>query len=156
LSRERTAQKKIPRRPAATPPARKAAPDEPAGPDQAADEFLAPPLHGKTDPPAEMADATPALDDDVRRYHHHPSETGAIEFSVDPDAGDAAADLAGDFGSQFLEGATRCEDLGSCAMEDEDREEGGGELLLEESPPDAEAPPSDAVRHRRTKRAGTR
>lgn len=73
--------------------------------------FVVPPLRGKAHPPAEMDEATPTLDDEKRSYHHHPSDAGTTEFGFDPDAADAAADLAGELGSTFLSGATRGEDM---------------------------------------------
>ncbi len=60
--------------------------------------FVVPPLRGKAHPPAEMDEATPTLDDENRNYHHHPSDAGTTEFGFDPDAADAAADLAGELG----------------------------------------------------------
>lgn len=79
------------------------------------DELAAPPLPGKLHPPEDMDEATPTLDDETRHYRHHPSDAGTTEFGFDPDAADAAADLAGDLGSAFLEGATRGEDISDVA-----------------------------------------
>jgi hypothetical protein len=106
-----------------------------------------PPLPAKTHPPAEMDDALPTLDDEVRRYHHHPNEAGTTEFEVDPEAADAAADLAGDFGSQFLEGATRGEDLSSRVFDEEDRRESEVPFLIEDGfePIDGEAGAPEAL-----------
>jgi hypothetical protein len=102
------------------------------------DEFTSPPLRGKTHPPAEMGDATPTLDDEVRSYHHHPNDAGVTEFGFDPEAADAAADLAGELGSQYLEGATRGEDLSDRVMREEDRSENEVPFLIED-----ELEPSD-------------
>jgi hypothetical protein len=74
-------------------------------------------------PRRELSDAVPTLDDEVRRYRHHPNDAGCIEFEVNPDAADAAADLASDLGSEFLEGATRGQDLSELVMSHEDNEE---------------------------------
>lgn len=95
-------------------------------------EPAAPPLPGKVHPPAEMSDATPTLDDEVRGYHHHPNEVGTTEFGFDPEAADAAADLAGDLGSQFLEGATRGEDISDRMVRAEEEAEVDVSFLLEE------------------------
>lgn len=94
----------------------------------------APPLRGKTHPPAEMGDAKPSLEDEVQVYHEHPNDHAATEFGVDPDAADAAADLAGDLGATFLMGATRGEDMSDVVMAMEDREENDLPFLIEEEP----------------------
>jgi hypothetical protein len=86
------------------------------------DELEAPPIPGKVHPSAEISDAVPTLDDDVRNYRHHPNEPGSIEFGVDPYAADAAADLAGDLGSEFIEGATRGQDMSDVLMNRDDQE----------------------------------
>lgn len=122
-------------------------------------DYIGPPLHGKTDPPAEMDEAYPTLDDERRSYHHHPSEPATTEFAFDPLAGDAAADLAGDFGSQFLEGATRGEDLSERALAMEDDSDVSLDMLLDEEDLEAEdesveeideaaAPPRSSPRRR--------
>lgn len=121
------------------------------------EEFTCPPLHGKVHPPAEMGDATPTLDDEVRNYHHHPNDAGVTEFGFDPEAADAAADLAGDLGSQFLEGATRGEDLSSRVLDDEDRSESELPFLIDDElalndvepePPDEEMQQDEEERKR--------
>jgi hypothetical protein len=113
-------------------------------------DYVGPPLHGKTNPPDAMDDTVPPLDDEHRSYRHHPSENEAIEFEIDPLAGDAAADLAADLGSQFLEGATRGEDLGSRVLALEDDSDAPLDMLLDEGDredeeaeekEEAEAPP---------------
>jgi hypothetical protein len=96
------------------------------------DDPFAPPLPGKAHPPDVMDDVTPTLDDEVRSYHHHPNDAGATEFGFDPEAADAAADLAGDLGSAFLEGATRGEDMGELSLGGEDREDADLPMLLDE------------------------
>ncbi len=108
-------------------------------------DYIGPPLHGKTDPPAEMDDAYPTLDDERRNYHHHPNEPATTEFAFDPLAGDAAADLAGDFGSQFLEGATRGEDLSERALALEDDSDTPLDLLLDEEDLEAEGEPIEEI-----------
>lgn len=95
------------------------------------EEFVAPPLPGKIHPPEEMDEATPTLDDEKRRYRHHPNDAGAVEFGFDPEAADAAADLAGDLGSAFLSGATRGEDMSSVTADE--RPEDELPLVLDES-----------------------
>lgn len=64
------------------------------------DAYEAPPLAGKLHPPADMEFVVPSSDD-ARRMNRR----DYTEFDVDPVAADAAADLAGDLGVQFLEGA---------------------------------------------------
>ncbi|EYF08011.1 Hypothetical protein CAP_7033 [Chondromyces apiculatus DSM 436] len=76
----------------------------------------APPLRGKENFGPELSDAVPTLDDDVRSYRHHPNEAGSIVFDVNPHAGDAAADLASELGAEFLEGATRAQDVSDLHM----------------------------------------
>jgi hypothetical protein len=113
-------------------------------------DYVGPPLSAKTNPPDAMDDALPSLDDEHRSYRHHPSENEAIEFEIDPLAGDAAADLAADLGSQFLEGATRGEDLGSRVLALDDDSDAPLDLLLDEgdresddeTEAEAEAPPA--------------
>jgi hypothetical protein len=68
-----------------------------------------------------MDEATPSLDDEVTRFHR-PRDESSTMFGFYPEAADAAADLAGDLGSTFLEGATRGEDMSEVAMSNEDRE----------------------------------
>ena len=108
-------------------------------------DYIGPPLHGKTDPPAEMDEAYPTLDDERRSYHHHPNESATTEFAFDPLAGDAAADLAGDFGSQFLEGATRGEDMSERALALEDDSDTPLDLLLDEEDLEAENEPIEEI-----------
>lgn len=91
----------------------------------------APPLRGKVNPRSELSDVIPTLDDEVRSYHHHPNDAGSIEFEVNPDVADAAADLASDLGAEFLEGATMGQDLSEVMMSHED-EDGDLPYLLED------------------------
>ncbi|MCC6558355.1 MAG: hypothetical protein IT372_35900, partial [Polyangiaceae bacterium] len=101
------------------------------------DELEAPPIAGKAHPSADLHAAVPTLDDDARDYHHHPNESGAVEFEVNPYSDDAAADLAGDLGSEFIEGATRGQDMSDVVMS---RDEAESELpFLVET--EAEPPP---------------
>jgi hypothetical protein len=88
--------------------------------------YVAPPLAHKVHPHAEMDRATPSLDDERRRYH-----AGATAFGFDPEAGDAAADMAGEMGQSFLEGATRGEDPSDLQAMKSDAEEGELQLLIE-------------------------
>ncbi len=88
-----------------------------------------------------MDEAAPSLDDEVALYHH-PRDEGASGFGFDPDAADAAADLAGDLGATFLSGATRGEDMSDLAMSAEGGEDELPLVLdegIEESPPEAPA-----------------
>jgi hypothetical protein len=101
------------------------------------DDSVAPPLPGKLHPPEEMGDATPTLDDEHRSYHHHPNDAGSVGFGFHPEAADAAADLAGDLGSTFLEGATRGEDMSDFTAMMDDRGEDELPLVLDE---DADEP----------------
>jgi hypothetical protein len=115
------------------------------------DEMVGPPQHGKTHRAEDMDDATPTLDDEVRRYHHHPSDAGTTAFGFDPEAADAAADLAGEMGSAFLEGATRGEDPSDLAAQRSDRDEDDLPLLLDEEGEEVvedEGPASRSVRAR--------
>jgi len=96
------------------------------------DEPTAPPLHGKTHPPADMDRAKPSLDDEVQVYHHPSIDAAVTEFGVDPDVADAAADLAGDLGATFLSGATRGQDMSDVTLSAEDAEESEVPLLLDE------------------------
>lgn len=107
----------------AAPPARSAPGDEPHL--ESLDELDAPPISGKVHPSADLSDVIPTLDDEVRDYHHHPNEPGAVGFDVSPYSADAAADMAGDLGSEFLEGATRGQDMSDLIMSRDDAE---GEL----------------------------
>ncbi len=111
--------------------------------------FVAPPLHGKAHPPDEMDEATPTLDDEQRGYRHHPSDAGTTEFGYDPEAADAAADLAGELGATFLSGATRGEDMSDVTTSMEDREEGELPFVLDE---ESEGPPAPAPRPTRRPR----
>ena len=95
------------------------------------EEFVAPPIPGKVHPPTEMGDAIPTLDDPVRHYRHHPNDNDVTEFGYDREAADAAADLAGDLGSNFLEGATRGEDMSELVVESEDRADNDVPFLIE-------------------------
>ena len=90
--------------------------------------YVAPPLAHKARPVAGMNRATPSLDDERRRYH-----AGATEFGFDPEAADAAADLAGEMGQSFLEGATRGEDLSDLQAMKSDAEEDELSLLIDEN-----------------------
>ncbi len=104
--------------------------------------YVAPPLAHKAHPHAEMDRATPTLDDEHRRYH-----AGATEFGFDPEAGDAAADMAGEMGQSFLEGATRGEDLSDLQAMKSDAEEDELLLLIEDeesldADEEPEAPPT--------------
>lgn len=101
------------------------------------EEFAAPPLHGKTHPPAAMDEAVPTLDDADRMFRHHPNDQVSEGFSFDPDVGDAAADLAGDMGAEFLEGATRGRDISDMMMSEEEHME-ETPYLVEEVGPEGE------------------
>ncbi len=134
------------RRGAVEPPPRTEAPNEAerlevGGDDR--EEFVAPPLPAKQHPAAEMGFVVPTSDDDVRQHPHHPNEGATMEFDVDPEAADAAADLAGDLGAQYLEGATFGEDVSERAIEDTEAEEAELPLLLEEEALDTTAEPEE-------------
>ncbi|WP_153817425.1 hypothetical protein [Polyangium spumosum] len=83
------------------------------------DEFAAPPLPGKVHPADAMDEPVHTLDDSDRVFRHHPNDQVSEGFSFDPDNADAAADLAGDLGAEFLEGATRGRDMSDMIMSDE-------------------------------------
>ncbi|WP_179955479.1 hypothetical protein [Chondromyces crocatus] len=106
--------------------------DEPFRSIPDADEREAPPLYGKDHLGRELSDVVPTLDDDVRAYRHHPNEAGRIAFDVNPHAGDAAADLAIDLGSEFLEGATRVQDMSDLHMLHDDQDPESAFLYEEE------------------------
>ncbi|KYF52919.1 hypothetical protein BE08_20330 [Sorangium cellulosum] len=95
------------------------------------DAAAAPPLRGKVNPRSELSDVIPTLDDEVRGYHHHPNDAGSTEFEVNPDAADAAADLASELGAEFLEGATKGQDISDVAMSHDD-DDGDLPYLLED------------------------
>jgi hypothetical protein len=114
------------------------------------DKRAAPPLHGKAHPPAEMDEATPSFDDEVTRYHQ-PRDVGGSAFAFDPDAADAAADLAGDLGATFLSGATHGQDMSDVRMTHEDEEEDELPLVIE-----AESAPPRARLRLRPRRARRR
>lgn len=105
--------------------------------------FVGPPLHAKTNPRPELRQAALTLDDEHRVSHHHPNDNAVTEFEFEPDAADAAADLAGELGSQFLEGATRAEDLSERVIEvEEDEEASDLPYMIEETGPrDVVIPP---------------
>ncbi|AUX43279.1 hypothetical protein SOCE26_047230 [Sorangium cellulosum] len=94
------------------------------------DAGAAPPLRAKVTPRSEIRDVVPTLDDEVRGYHHHPNDAGSTGFESNPDAADAAADLASDLGAEFLEGATRGQDLSDVVMSHDD--DGDLPYLLED------------------------
>lgn len=96
------------------------------------DELDLPPMHGKLYPPSEMDEATPTLDDSDRRYFHHPSDSGVTEFDNEPEAGDAARDLASELGREYLEGVTRVDDMSDIRYSDEEREESELPFVIEE------------------------
>src|SRR5262245_60076328 len=93
--------------------------------------MVAPPLHGKAHPPSEMDEAVPTLDDEVSLYHR-PRDARRSAFGFDPDAADAAADMAGDLGTSFLSGATRGDDMSDVTFSREDEEESDLPLVIEE------------------------
>jgi hypothetical protein len=79
-------------------------------------------------------------DNDVFSHPHHPNDSGVAEFAVNPDAADAARDLAGDLGAQFLEGVTFGEDVSERAIEDAEANDAELPFLLE---PEASDPIMD-------------
>ena len=83
------------------------------------DEFSAPPLPGKVHPAEAMDEPVHTLDDSDRVFRHHPNDQVSEGFSFDPDNADAAADMAGELGADFLEGATRGRDMSDMMMSDE-------------------------------------
>lgn len=106
------------------------------------EEFAAPPLAGKTHPSDAMDEAVPTLDDADRMFRHHPNEPVGEGFAFDPDTADAAADMAGDLGTEFLEGATRGQDMSDIHMSQLDSEDEGA-FLIEEVGPDGEYFPEE-------------
>lgn len=125
----------------------------------ALDDLDAPPLHSKVHPSNEISDVVPTLDDEVRGYHHHPNDAGTTEFDVDPDTSDAAADLAGDLGSEFLEGATRGQDISDVIMSRDEAENElpflfDTEVLSDPDPssaPDEDTQPTQRITPRRAR-----
>ncbi|WP_437683289.1 hypothetical protein [Sorangium sp. So ce131] len=107
------------------------------------DTEASPPLRGKVTPRSELSDVVPTLDDEVRGYHHHPNDAGSTGFETNPDAADAAADLASDLGAEFLEGATRGQDLSDVVMSHDD-DDGDLPYLLEDEEVESAEPESDA------------
>lgn len=116
------------------------------------EEFVSPPLHGKTHPAGDMGFVVPTSDDEVRHHPHHPNEPASLEFQVDPDVADAAADLAGDLGAQFLEGATYAEDMSERAIQDAEVNDHDVAYLLEEE----EVDPSLVAEANEDERGGDR
>jgi len=108
--------------------------------------FVVPPLRGKAHPPAEMDEATPTLDDEKRSYRHHPNDAGTTAFGFDPDAADAAADLAGELGATFLSGATYGEDMSDVTMTREEAQEASDLRVVDEEEEVGAAPPRRAGR----------
>ncbi|WP_437728993.1 hypothetical protein [Sorangium sp. So ce861] len=106
------------------------------------DAAAAPPLRGKVRPRSELSDVIPTLDDEVRGYHHHPNDAGCTEFEVNPDAADAAADLASDLGAEFLEGATKGQDISDVVMSHDD-DDGDLPYLLEDEEVESVDPDAD-------------
>jgi hypothetical protein len=82
-----------------------------------------PPLAGKTHPRDAMDEAVPTLDDSDRVFLHHPNQPIGEGFSYDPVSADAAADMAGDLGAEFLEGATRGRDMSDMILSEDERNE---------------------------------
>ncbi|XYI03466.1 hypothetical protein ACMHYB_28325 [Sorangium sp. So ce1128] len=122
------------------------------------DAGAAPPLRGKANPRSEFSDVIPTLDDESRGYHHHPNDAGCTEFEVNPDAADAAADLASDLGAEFLEGATKGQDISDVAMSHDD-DDGDLPYLLEDEDvesvePDAEEEDEQPVTQRMRRHVG--
>ncbi len=105
----------------------------PLGPLEDLDEDVAPPLPSKARPRREMARAIATLEDEARSHRHHPSDTAGVEVSIDPGAADAAADLAGDLGANWLEGATCGEDAADLRHDRDDDAE--LPLVLDEAGP---------------------
>jgi len=100
-----------------------------------------------------MDEVVPTLDDSDRVFRHHPNESVGEGFSFDPESADAAADLAGDLGSEFLEGATRGRDMSDVILS-EDQEGLGEPFLVEELEPEDVFPEEPELRPlKRPKRA---
>jgi len=101
-----------------------------------------------------MDDVVPTLDDSDRQFLHHPNEPISEGFSFDPESADAAADLAGELGADFVEGATRGRDMSDVMVSEENMNdetpfvlemlgEGAEETLLpEDEDLDVEVPPA--------------
>ena len=89
------------------------------------DESFAPPIPSKVHPQSAMDDVVPTLDDSDRQFLHHPNEPVGEGFSFDPGNADAAADLAGELGADFVEGATNGRDMSDVRLSEE--EDVGGE-----------------------------
>lgn len=75
-----------------------------------------------------MDEVVPTLDDSDRIFRHHPNDSVGERFSFDPESADAAADLAGELGSDFVEGATRGRDMSDVMLSEEE------ELSMSETP----------------------
>jgi hypothetical protein len=95
------------------------------------DELSAPPIPSKVHPANAMDDVVPTLDDSDRVFHHHPNEPVSEGFSFDPGNADAAADLAGELGADFLEGATRGRDMSDVMISEEDEIRGEASFVVE-------------------------
>lgn len=101
------------------------------------DEWSAPPIAGKAHPRDAMDEVVPTLDDSDRTLRHHPNEPMSEGFSYDPESADAAADLAGDLGAEFLEGATEGRDMSDVILSEEEGA-GNSPYLVEEFSPEGE------------------
>lgn len=69
-----------------------------------------------------MDDVVPTLDDSDRYFFHHPNEPVGEGFSFDPESADAAADLAGELGADFVEGATNGRDMSDVMFSEEEQD----------------------------------
>lgn len=86
------------------------------------DESIAPPIAAKDQPANVMDDVVPTLDDSDRTLYHHPNEPISEGLTSDPIAADAAADLAGELGADFIEGATGGRDRSDVILSEEGTE----------------------------------
>jgi len=77
-----------------------------------------------------MHDVIHSPDDEIAEQHRGPHEEAAVSFRSDPEAGDAGADLADQFGRSYLQSATTGEDISEIESADDlDTTEMGGPFI---------------------------
>ena len=87
-------------------------------------------------PKREMHDVIHSPDDGIAEVRLGPLQEASVSFHADPEIGDAGADLAQEFGENYLRSATTGEDMSELENPDEpDPNEFGGPFVIERPPP---------------------